>query len=136
MMMPITMATSMLTAGGNFIFMGPPSLADCQIIRKIPRAQSAPTRTGCVHELLMTRRACLVPEANALESAFVKAPQNTASHRVAGETLEVRDAAGAVRMRLGPAHCAEAAKSGPQFPLVVPSGRRQYGCPAVDIVLW
>lgn len=51
-------------------------------------------------KLLMTRRACVAAEANALESTFVKALESTASHHIAGETLELRDAADAVRMRL------------------------------------
>ena len=50
-------------------------------------------------KLVMTRRACVAPEANALESAFVKALESSVSHRIAGELLELRDAAGTVRIR-------------------------------------
>ena len=51
-------------------------------------------------KLLMTRRTCVAPEGNALESAFVEALESTASHRISGESLELRDAAGVTRMRL------------------------------------
>ena len=52
-------------------------------------------------KLLTTRRACVAPESNELESAFTKALEATASYRLVGETLELRDGAGAMHMRLG-----------------------------------
>ena len=52
-------------------------------------------------KLLMTRRACVAPESNDLESAFTKALEATASYRIVGETLELRDGAGVMHMKLG-----------------------------------
>jgi copper homeostasis protein (lipoprotein) len=51
-------------------------------------------------KLIMTRMACLPEPGNVLEAAFVKALQSTASYRIIGESLELRDAAGMTRMRL------------------------------------
>jgi heat shock protein HslJ len=47
--------------------------------------------------LAMTRMAC-VGEGDALEASFTKALTSTASYRIAGDRLELRDAQGAVRM--------------------------------------
>ena len=49
--------------------------------------------------LAMTRMAC-VGEGDKLEAAFTKALLGTASYRIAGHELELRDAQGAVRMTL------------------------------------
>jgi len=49
--------------------------------------------------LAMTRMAC-VGEGDALEAAFTKALGSTASWRITGNTLELRDAQGAARMTL------------------------------------
>ena len=49
-------------------------------------------------KLAMTRMACVGDEGNALETAFTKALTSAASYRIAGDRLELRDAAGAVRM--------------------------------------
>ena len=49
-------------------------------------------------KLAMTRMACVADEGNALETAFTKALTSTSSYRIAGDRLELRDAAGAVRM--------------------------------------
>jgi heat shock protein HslJ len=51
--------------------------------------------------LITTRMACQ-PAANELEARFLRALEATASSRVVGNTLELRDASGAVRMRLQP----------------------------------
>jgi copper homeostasis protein (lipoprotein) len=51
--------------------------------------------------LVMTRMAC-VPDRSAMENAFTAAMEATASHAIANQTLELRDAAGTVRMRLRP----------------------------------
>jgi len=51
-------------------------------------------------KVAMTRRACIPPDANALESAFAKALDGAVSYRIVGESLELRDAAGATLMRL------------------------------------
>ena len=48
-------------------------------------------------KLAMTRMAC-VGEGDALEGAFTKALVSTASYRISGEQLELRDTTGAVRM--------------------------------------
>ena len=48
--------------------------------------------------LAMTRMACVGDEGNALETAFTNALTSTASYRITGDRLELRDAAGAVRM--------------------------------------
>jgi len=50
--------------------------------------------------LAMTRMACVGDAANKLEAAFTKALGDTNSYRISGDTLELRDAAGVVRMRL------------------------------------
>jgi copper homeostasis protein (lipoprotein) len=49
--------------------------------------------------LITTRMACAGEEGNALEAAFVKALQGTATYRIVREALELRDAAGMVRLR-------------------------------------
>jgi copper homeostasis protein (lipoprotein) len=49
--------------------------------------------------LVSTRMAC-VPDRSATENAFTAAMEATASHVIANQTLELRDAAGTVRMRL------------------------------------
>ena len=51
-------------------------------------------------KLIMTRMACLPEAGHVLEAAFVKALHSTASYRIIGESLELRDAAGMTRMRL------------------------------------
>ncbi len=51
--------------------------------------------------LAMTRVAC-VPDRSATENAFTAAMEATASHAIENQTLELRDAAGTVRMRLRP----------------------------------
>jgi len=48
-------------------------------------------------KLAMTRMAC-VGEGDALEASFTQALTSTASYRIAGDRLELRDAQGAVRM--------------------------------------
>jgi heat shock protein HslJ len=58
--------------------------------------QGATLRFGT---LAMTRVAC-VPDRSAIEQAFVAALEATTSQAIANETLELRDAAGSVRMRL------------------------------------
>ena len=50
-------------------------------------------------KLAMTRMAC-VGEGDALEAAFTKALVSTASWRIVGDRLELRDAQGAARMIL------------------------------------
>jgi heat shock protein HslJ len=50
--------------------------------------------------MAMTRRACLGDGGNELESAFVAALGATASYRIIAESLELRDAAGKLRIRL------------------------------------
>ena len=50
-------------------------------------------------KLITTRMACVGEAGNALEAEFTKALDVTASYRIAGDTLELRDAAGSVRMR-------------------------------------
>jgi heat shock protein HslJ len=50
--------------------------------------------------LAVTRRACLGDGADALEASFLGALEATASQRITGESLELRDAAGKTRMRL------------------------------------
>jgi copper homeostasis protein (lipoprotein) len=49
--------------------------------------------------LAATRMAC-VPDRSATENAFGAALEATASHAIVNQTLELRDTAGAVRMRL------------------------------------
>jgi copper homeostasis protein (lipoprotein) len=51
-------------------------------------------------KLAVTRHACLPEEGMAMEFAFVKALEDTMSQRITGESLELRDATGAIRMRL------------------------------------
>lgn len=48
-------------------------------------------------KLAMTRMAC-VGEGDALEGAFTRALGSTASYRISGDRLELRDTTGAVRM--------------------------------------
>ena len=58
-------------------------------------------RDGTLHfgKLVTTRMACVGEAANALEASFTKALDDTASYRITGDTLELRDAAGAARIR-------------------------------------
>ena len=49
-------------------------------------------------KLAMTRMACVGNEANAMEAAFTRALTSTASYRIIGERLELRDAQGVARM--------------------------------------
>jgi heat shock protein HslJ len=49
---------------------------------------------------LATTRVACVPDRGAAENAFVAAIEGTASHTIDNQTLELRDAAGTVRMRL------------------------------------
>ena len=49
--------------------------------------------------LAVTRMACL-PEVGEQETAFLRALEATASQRIAGDTLELRDADGKILMRL------------------------------------
>jgi len=53
-----------------------------------------------VGPLSLTRMACLGPEATAMESAFVRGLDETASYRITGRTLELRDASGSPRILL------------------------------------
>jgi copper homeostasis protein (lipoprotein) len=50
--------------------------------------------------LAMTRMACVGEAGNKLETAFTQALGATDSYRIGGDTLELRDATGTVRMRL------------------------------------
>jgi putative lipoprotein len=50
--------------------------------------------------MAMTRRACLGDGGNDLESAFVAALGATTSYRIIAESLELRDAAGKLRIKL------------------------------------
>ena len=50
--------------------------------------------------LAVTQRACIADEGNTLEASFLRALGATASQRITGESLELRDAAGKTRMRL------------------------------------
>jgi heat shock protein HslJ len=54
--------------------------------------------------MAMTRRACLADGANELETAFLAALEATASYRIVAESLELRDKAGKLRMRLESRH--------------------------------
>src|SRR5262249_45467592 len=59
-----------------------------------------------VGPLAMTRMACAGSDGMVMESAFVRALDVTASYRIEGKTLELRDASGAPRAHLearGPA---------------------------------
>ena len=59
-----------------------------------------------VGPLALTRMACLGADATAMESAFVRALDQTTAYRINGAVLELRDAAGTTRVRLeahGPA---------------------------------
>jgi heat shock protein HslJ len=49
--------------------------------------------------LAMTHMACVAADAMAREAAFTKALQDTASQHIVGNSLELRDAAGTVRIR-------------------------------------
>ncbi|HKA45546.1 MAG TPA: META domain-containing protein [Burkholderiales bacterium] len=51
-------------------------------------------------KLAMTRMACVGETGSALEAAFTKALNDTESYRINGDVLELRNAAGAVRMKL------------------------------------
>ena len=51
-------------------------------------------------KVAMTRRACAEADGNALESAFTTALDAVRSYRIVGDVLELRDAAGALVMRL------------------------------------
>ncbi len=53
-----------------------------------------------VGPLALTRMACLGTDGTIMESAFVRALEGTASYRITGGILELRDAAGAPRVRL------------------------------------
>jgi heat shock protein HslJ/uncharacterized lipoprotein NlpE involved in copper resistance len=57
---------------------------------------------GALHftRMAVTRRACIGDGANALENSFLQAVEATAAWRITGESLELRDAAGRLRMRL------------------------------------
>ena len=50
--------------------------------------------------LAVTRMACLSAEANAMEAGFLKGLEQTASYRITGTVLELRDAGGSPRIRL------------------------------------
>ena len=53
-----------------------------------------------IGQMSSTMRACLAPEGNELEAAFVRALGNTREYRVTAETLELLSADGAVLARL------------------------------------
>ena len=53
-----------------------------------------------VGPLALTRMACLGADATSMETAFVRGLELTASYRIDGARLELRDAAGAARVRL------------------------------------
>lgn len=53
-----------------------------------------------VGPLAMTRMACVGTDAMVMESAFTRALDETASYRIDGRTLELRDAGGKLRSRL------------------------------------
>jgi putative lipoprotein len=50
--------------------------------------------------IAVTRRACIGDGANALETSFLQALEATAAWKITGESLELRDAAGKLRLRL------------------------------------
>ena len=49
--------------------------------------------------LATTRMACMPADVTAMETAFTRALEDTASYRMAGESLDLRDEAGRVRIR-------------------------------------
>ena len=50
--------------------------------------------------LAMTRMACMPADVTAMETAFTRALEDTVSYRIAGDSLDLRDEVGTVRMRL------------------------------------
>ena len=71
--------------------------AGCNSMTGAYQASGERVRVG---PLALTRMACLGAEATTMESAFVRALDETASYRIEGRTLELRDAAGKPRIRL------------------------------------
>jgi heat shock protein HslJ len=71
--------------------------AGCNVMAGGYQATGERLRVG---PLALTRMACLGAEATTMESAFVRALDDTASYRIEGSTLELRDAAGKPRLRL------------------------------------
>ena len=69
--------------------------AGCNNLTGVFQLDGASLRIG--DKLAMTRMAC-VGEGDKLEAAFTRALTSTASHRIAGTRLELRDASGAARM--------------------------------------
>ena len=69
--------------------------AGCNSVAGTFRHEGVALRFG--DKLAMTRMAC-AGEGDALEASFTKALTSTASYRIAGDRLELRDAQGAVRM--------------------------------------